>query len=92
MGTPFNIFDTAGLDEGDAGTVPKQDAIIQLYKLIDSLDAGVSLLIFCMRGPRIKDAAYKNWRFFHEIVCRRQVPIVVAITGLEQEPDPMDNW
>jgi len=91
-GVPYNIYDTAGLDEGDAGNVPKPEAAVQLYKLIRSLKEGVNLLIFCMRGPRIKDAAHKNWRLFHEIFCRKQVPIVIAITGLELEEGPMDDW
>ena len=90
-GTPFNVYDTAGLNEGEAGKVPKQEAVVQLYKLICSLSDGLSLLVFCMRGPRIKDAAHKNWRLFHEIFCRKQVPIVIAITGLEQEAS-MDDW
>jgi len=90
-GTNFNVYDTAGLDEGDNGTVPKQQAIIQLFRLLKSVDTGVNLLVFCMRGPRIKEAAHKNWRLFHEVICRRQVPIVLVITGLEQEAD-MDDW
>ncbi|KAH7925679.1 P-loop containing nucleoside triphosphate hydrolase protein [Leucogyrophana mollusca] len=91
QGAPFNLYDTAGLDEGDHGKVAKQDAIAQLYKLIVDLEGGVSLLVFCMRGPRIKEAAHKNWRLFHEVFCKKNVPIVIVITGLEQE-DPMDNW
>jgi hypothetical protein len=90
-GSQFNLYDTAGLDEGDAGTVPKNDAIIQLFRLLKSLDTGINLLVFCMRGPRIKDAAHKNWRLFHEVICRNQVPIIIAITGLEQE-EVMDEW
>jgi 50S ribosome-binding GTPase len=91
QGSVFNIYDTAGLDEGDKGTVPKNEAIVQLFRLLKSLDTGVNLLVFCMRGPRIKEAAHKNWRLFHEIMCRNQVPIIIAITGLEQE-EPMDEW
>ena|ERR1700722_730685 len=91
MGMSYTIYDTAGLDEGESGNVPKEEAIIQLYKLLCSLKDGVSLLIFCMRGPRIKDAVYKNWRLFHEIICQKQVPIAIAITGLEDE-DSMDEW
>jgi len=90
-GELYNVFDTAGLNEGDLGTVSAQDAIIELYALLKSLVTGVSLLVFCMRGPRIKDAAHKNWRMFHEVICRKKVPIVIAITGLEQE-DVMDAW
>jgi 50S ribosome-binding GTPase len=91
QGSTFNIYDTAGLDEGDNGTVPKNDAIVQLFRLLKSLDTGVSLLVFCMRGPRIKEAAHRNWRLFHEIICRNKVPIIMAITGLEQE-EVMDEW
>ena len=91
MGSPYNIYDTAGLDEGNTGTVPKTEAIVQLFRLLKNLDTGVNLLVFVMRGPRIKDAAYKNWRLFSEIVCRGQVPVVIAITGLENEP-VMDEW
>jgi hypothetical protein len=91
MGKSFNLYDTAGLDEGDAGTVPKNDAIVQLFRLLKSLNTGINLLVFCMRGPRIKDAAHKNWRLFNEIICRNQVPIIIAITGLEQE-EVMDEW
>jgi len=91
LGSAFNLYDTAGLDEGDMGTVPKNEAVAQLFRLLKSLDTGVNLLVFCMRGPRIKDAAHKNWRLFHEIICRNQVPIVIAITGLEQE-EVMDEW
>ena len=91
MGSPYNIYDTAGLDEGNKGTVPKTEAIVQLFRLLKSLDTGINLLVFVMRGPRIKDAAYKNWRLFSEIICQGQVPVVIAITGLENEP-VMDEW
>lgn len=91
-GKLFNVHDTAGLDEGQEGTVAKQDAIINLYTLLRRLETGVSLLVFCMRGPRIKDSCLKNWRLFWEIICQRRVPIILAVTGLENEEDGMDNW
>ncbi|KAF8635777.1 hypothetical protein AX17_003853 [Amanita inopinata Kibby_2008] len=87
----FFIHDTAGLDEGQTGTVPREDAIVQLYQLLRNLESGVNLLIFCMRAPRIKESCYRNWRLFREIICRDRVPIVLAITGLEAE-DNMDDW
>ncbi|KAH7908246.1 hypothetical protein BJ138DRAFT_1158135 [Hygrophoropsis aurantiaca] len=90
-GETYNLYDTSGLDEGEQGKVAKQDAIAQLYQLIVDLEDGVSLLVFCMRGPRIKEAAHKNWRLFHEVFCKKTVPIVIVVTGLEQE-DPMDGW
>jgi 50S ribosome-binding GTPase len=90
FGSTFNIYDTAGIGEGETGQRPNTDAIVQLYSLILSL-RGVSLLIFCMHGPRLKAVTHDNWRFFHEIVCKRRVPIVLAITGLENE-DVMRDW
>ncbi|TFK38418.1 hypothetical protein BDQ12DRAFT_111449 [Crucibulum laeve] len=90
-GKLFKIHDTAGLDEGEGGHIPTSEAIVKLYSLVKSLDTGVSLLIFCMRGPRIKDVAHKNWRLFHKINRQSKVPITIAITGLEAE-DNMDEW
>jgi len=91
LGQPATLWDTAGLDEGDAGRVPKSEAIVQLYRLVRNLEDGVSLLMFVMRAPRIKSSAPQNWKLFHEIICQWKVPIVIAITGLEQE-DNMDKW
>lgn len=91
LGRPMTLHDTAGLDEGEAGHIPKAEAIVQLYKLIRSLSDGVSLLMFVMRAPRIKDSAAKNWQFFSKIICQGQVPAVIVVTGLELEED-MDKW
>jgi hypothetical protein len=54
-GTNFRIHDTAGLNEGEAGRVPHRDAVFRLCKLLYELSDGVSLLVFVMRAPRIKD-------------------------------------
>jgi len=87
----FGLHDTAGLDEGQGGTVPKQDAIVQCYELLRKLHTGVSLLIFCMRGPRIKASCVQNWRLFWDIICQRRIPVILAVTGLENE-EKMDDW
>jgi hypothetical protein len=90
-GVPIKLWDTAGLDEGDAGRVPKSDAIVLLYKLVRSLSDGVNLLMFVMRAPRIKTSVSQNWKLFHQVICQLNVPIVIAITGLENL-DNMDQW
>lgn len=90
-GTMFKLHDTAGLDEGQGGGIVKQHAILQLYELLRKLNEGVNLLIFCMRGPRIKESVFRNWQLFWDIICQRRVPILLAITGLENEED-MDAW
>ena len=91
-GMQINLYDTAGLEDGWGGTVSNHDAIVKLYTLLRRLEDGVSLLIFCMRGPRIKESCVKNWRLFREIICQGRVPIVLAVTGLENEANGMDNW
>jgi len=90
-GSTFNLWDTAGLNEAVTGKVPDAKATISLFRLLKNLDSGLNLLVFCMKGPRVQDVAPMNWRLFHEIICDRKVPIVIAITGLELE-DPMDAW
>ena len=87
----FSLHDTAGLDEGQSGTVAKHDAIVQCYELLRKLHTGVNLLIFCMRGPRIKASCVQNWQLFWDIICQRRIPIILAVTGLENE-DKMDDW
>lgn len=45
-----------------------------------------------MRGSRTKDMVHKNRRlFWHEIVYRRQLLIVLAIMGLGQD-EAMEEW
>ncbi|KAJ2917977.1 hypothetical protein MD484_g2443, partial [Candolleomyces efflorescens] len=90
-GHKFSLWDTAGLNEGDLGTVKPMDAIVNLYGLLKKLQGGVSLLVFCIRAPRVNDASHKNWILFREIVCQEKVPIVMAVTHLENE-EPMDDW
>ncbi len=79
----FNIYDTAGLNEGEQGRVPHWQALHQLYSLIRSLD-GVSLLIYCMRGF-IKENARANYILFSEVLCAKKVPVIAVETGLENE-------
>lgn len=54
-GIQFRLWDTAGLNETEHGTVATKDAIIRLYRLINelSLNGGVNLLVYCVRAPRI---------------------------------------
>lgn len=87
------LVDTAGLNEGDGhnGTVNHAAAVAEFYRLMTKLDGGIDLLMFCMRGPRIKTSMHANWKVFHEIICKKKVPIVLIVTGLEEEED-MDAW
>jgi hypothetical protein len=89
-GSTFRVFDTVGLNEGTAGTVTAPKAIAGLYNLIAQLDDGVSLLVYVMRAPRIRATTQKNYDLFR-MLCDGEVPIVMAVTGLE-DMDNMDEW
>lgn len=91
-GREYRIHDTAGLDEGAAGKVSSKEAISKLYQLLRNLEGGVVLLIYCMRGPRLTDAIQRNYRIFYEGFCSKKVPIVVAVTGLEDVEPQMESW
>lgn len=92
FGQTFAIFDTAGLNETTKGKVPKGEAISKLFNLIKSVENGISLLIFCMRG-RIKDSTTENYQLFYEIFCASKVPVLLVVTGLEEiVVDKQDLW
>jgi hypothetical protein len=88
----FRIHDTAGLNEGEHARVTSTKAIVQLFKLLRELEGGVSLLVYCMRAPRIREVAKYNWNLFYDVICRRKVVIVTVVTGLELEVVDMDDW
>lgn len=85
----YRVWDTAGLNEGNDGNVPTQEAFENLCNLVH--ERGVNLLVFCMRGPRFKEISRVNYDLFWGIVCQGKVPIVVVVTGLEEE-EIMDQW
>jgi GTP-binding protein EngB required for normal cell division len=92
----LTLWDTAGFNEGDVGTVPSTEAMVSLYKLLNKLSNknGVSLLVFVMRG-RIKASTKLNWTLFNEVICQSDVPSVVVVTAMENmanKPKGMDSW
>jgi hypothetical protein len=88
-GIEYRLHDTVGLGEAERGTVSPSDAVTDLLSLISRLD-GVSLLVYCVRGPRVKHDTVKNYAMVYEY-CEREVPIVIVVTGLENEY-PMEGW
>ena len=90
----FAIWDTAGLDEGAQGSVPAEKAEAYLKQLLHELakNNGVDLLVYCVRGTRVRSALLTNYHIFYSAICRKKVPIVVVITGLENQEDNMEKW
>lgn len=52
---------------------------------------GIGLLVYCVRSTRARRALIRNYNLFYSAICRKKVPIVVVVTGLENEPD-MESW
>lgn len=90
-GEPVKLWDTAGLNEGEHGTVPAELAMQNLQNLVRDLKGGVSLLVYCIRGTRFRDIMKINYDLFCSIICQNKVPVVVVVTGLENE-SPMETW
>jgi len=88
---PYTLWDTAGLNEGDSGSIPTDTALRHLHDLVQKLHDGLSLLIYCIRGSRYRDIIKVNYDLFKEIICQGEVPIVIVITGLENE-ERMEDW
>ena len=92
-GLQYRLWDTAGLNEGENGNVSADRAIESLQELVQNLQyGGVSLLLYCIRGSRLRDIVKINYDLFYTIICGAQVPIVVAVTGLENEENDMEDW
>jgi hypothetical protein len=90
--TLVKLWVTTGLNEEDAGTARAKHTIVDLYKLLQRLEDGISLLVYCVRGPGINlNSITRNYRMFYHGLCQRNVPIVLVVTGLEGE-HPMDAW
>lgn len=84
----FNIrlWDTAGLNEANQGSVASAVAIANICKLVDELQAhstGLSLIIYCVRG-RIQEATVMGYNMIRSI-CNDDVPLALVVTGLENE-------
>ncbi|XP_006457090.1 hypothetical protein AGABI2DRAFT_195962 [Agaricus bisporus var. bisporus H97] len=90
-GVPYTLWDTAGLNEGNTGSVPADQALHYLRDLVDKLKDGVSLLVYCIRGSRYRDIIKVNYDLFTEIICQGEVPVVIVVTGLENE-ERMEGW
>ena len=88
------IWDTAGLDEGTQGSVPADKAEAYLKQLLHALAKhdGVDLLIYCVRGSRVRAALLTNYHIFYSAICRKKVPIAIVITGLENQEGDMETW
>ncbi|EAU92006.2 hypothetical protein CC1G_05993 [Coprinopsis cinerea okayama7 len=89
----YRIWDTAGLNETDKGTVSSQKALENLRTLIQNLaqtSSGVNLLIYCIAGQGFSEILRINFDLVWGIMCQARVPILIVIT--KQELAEGDSW
>ncbi|KAG2337537.1 hypothetical protein BDR05DRAFT_1004944 [Suillus weaverae] len=93
-GNSYTVFDTIGLEEPQLGIKEYLESVENAYRLIKVLDrrGGIDLLLFCVRAGRVTATLQSNYRLFHEFLCEKKVPIVLAITNLEREQRMEDWW
>ncbi|KAF9441649.1 hypothetical protein P691DRAFT_799195 [Macrolepiota fuliginosa MF-IS2] len=90
--TQYILWDTVGLNEGENGTVPIGEALYSLRDLVHKLKDGVNLLVYCLRAARYRDIMKANYDMFVHAICEGQVPVVIVVTGLENEGRMEDWW
>jgi len=88
----YNMFDTIGLEDHQ-GIDGYLGAIEDARNLIAALrnEGGLHLLLFCVRAGRLTSTTENNYRLFYEYLCEKKVPVVLVITGLEEEQN-IDAW
>ncbi|KAG1851121.1 hypothetical protein F4604DRAFT_1934130 [Suillus subluteus] len=93
-GDSYRVFDTVGLEEPQLGIKEYLESVENTYRLIKELDrkGGVDLLLFCIRPGNIITTIQRNYRLFHEFLCEKKTPVVLAITSLERERRMEDWW
>ncbi|KAG1742215.1 P-loop containing nucleoside triphosphate hydrolase protein [Suillus lakei] len=93
-GDSYTVFDTVGLEEPQLGVKGYLETVENAYQLIKTLEGrgGIDLLLFCIRAGRVTATLQSNYRLFHEFLCDKKVPIVLAITNLEREQRMEDWW
>ncbi|KAJ3538867.1 hypothetical protein NMY22_g4991 [Coprinellus aureogranulatus] len=87
----YLLWDTAGLVEGDYGKVTAAQAEGNLVALLRGM-GGVSLLVYCIRGRRYRPVVKDHYDLFCDKTCRRRVPTLLVVTGLENEENMEDWW
>ncbi|KDQ59853.1 hypothetical protein JAAARDRAFT_192309 [Jaapia argillacea MUCL 33604] len=87
----LNIYDTIGLDGVDGGGLASRN-LASICNLVHALDHTLCLLVYVIRGPRIKESSLNNYRAIHKSLRQEGVPIVAVITGMEHHDDSAQSW
>lgn len=90
-GCKIEIIDTVGLHESSHGTVPAEQAVVELIELLEKARDGFSLLVHVTRASRITKEHDDDYKFFVEKMTQGSIPVILAVTGCENE-HPMTSW
>lgn len=90
-GCSIEIVDTVGLHESSHGTVPAEQAVVDLVELLEKARDGFSLLVHVARASRITKEHDDDYTFFVEKMTQGSIPVILAVTGCENEV-PMTSW
>jgi hypothetical protein len=90
-GRNIRLFDTVGLHESSFGTVPAEQAFAQVVELLTRAKEGFSLMIHVARASRITKEQEDDYKFFVEKLTQEKIPVLLVLTGCENE-DPMTAW
>ncbi|KAJ3521892.1 hypothetical protein NMY22_g12122 [Coprinellus aureogranulatus] len=92
-GNTYVLWDTAGMVEGDFGHVTAKEAEERLAELLCKMpDGGISLLVYCIRGRRLRPIVKQHYDLFFQEICGGQIPLLLVVTGLENEVNMEDWW
>jgi hypothetical protein len=53
---------------------------------------GIGLLVYSVRSVKVSRALFQNYNLVYSTICRKKVPIVIVVTGLENQEPTMDSW
>ncbi len=87
----IEIVDSVGLHESSHGTVPADEAVVDLIALLEKARDGFSVLIHVARASRITKEHDDDFTFFVEKLTQNNIPVILAVTGCENE-HPMQAW
>lgn len=93
-GKKFKIWDTPGVNEGSLGVVRAAIAERSLKQLLRKLleRNELSLLVYCVRASRATQALVRHYRKFCPLVHKSAIPVVIAVTALENSSGDMEGW
>ena len=90
-GVRVQLIDTAGLHESSGGTVPPDEAVMQIVELLKSSRDGFNLLLHVARASRLTKEQEEDHEFFVRKMTEGRVPTLLVLTNCENE-DPMHAW